>query len=378
MITFRTRATGLLLLFAFVGVAEGQDDLARQKAKAIEQMRQVAKAIKQCPEQVTSSLETQCKVSKFFAGPPTNVEWDVLPSKTVRSPFQGIVEFTLPSRTQDSDSPNQSKKLHDECVASPLGSNPLEQAAIEEVQREMMREQAETKEGPEWRDEHYRYEFDVGSDAPELVKMLWVAKDRKNNTVTRVATPAVIDECWVEAAKSVNTPAQRVAASSSTETRDGLEAANLHVKPWNRTAIRAEFVELAASDRKDRIKLWYTLTNATDADYRIQNMSGITTAVSAHGKTDFLYAFNQGMISLEMPLIIPANRKIRAMLTVALQTDKSVPSDASDATVRIYKNDVMSFLRSKYSKMQGFVLMDEGTRYEIDFPAGAWSETEER
>ena len=30
-------------------------------------------------------------------------------------------------------------------------------------------------------------------------------------------------------------------------------------------------------------------------------MSGITTAVSAHGKTDFLYAFNQGMISLEMP-----------------------------------------------------------------------------
>jgi hypothetical protein len=154
--------------------------------------------------------------------------------------------------------------------------------------------------------------------------------------------------------------------------RDAAAKAAAH--SWNKTAIRADFVELAASDRKDRIKLWYTLTNTTDADYRIQNMSGITTAVSAHGKTDFLYAFNEGMISLEMPLIIPANGKIRAMLTVALQTDKSVPDGASEAAMTIYKNDVMSFLRSKYSKMRGFVLMDEGTRYEIDFPAGAWSE----
>jgi hypothetical protein len=211
---------------------------------------------------------------------------------------------------------------------------------------------AETaKEGPEWRDEQYRYEYDVGSDAPELVKMLWVAKDRKENTVTRAVNRSE-HECWVKAAQSV--------------------------KRWNRTAIRAEFVELATSDKKDSIRFWYTLTNTTDADYRIENMGGITTAVSAHAATDFLYAFNQGMISLEMPLIIPAHRKIRVILTVALQTDKSVPDDASEAAVTMYKKDVMTFLRSKYSKMQGFILMDEGTRYELDFPAGAWSETVER
>ena len=326
------------------------------KQKAIEQMRQVANAIKQCPEQMT--YQSERGVNKSYAGPPTNVEWDVIPSTTVRSPFQGVIEFTLPSRW-----------------APPLcsrPSNPLEEQACQDAIAET------AKEGPEWRDEHYRYEFDVGSDAPELVKMLWVAKDRKNNALTQEATPPAIHECWVEAAKSVNAHAKSAAASSSSETGRGSSPANLHVKPWNRTAIRAEFVELAASDRKDRIKLWYTLTNTTDADYRIQNMSGITTAVSAHGKTDFLYAFNEGMISPEMPLIIPANGKIRAMLTVALQTEKSVPSDASDAMVTIYKNDVMSFLRSKYSKMQGFVLMDEGSSYEIDFPAGAWSETVER
>jgi hypothetical protein len=67
-------------------------------------------------------------------------------------------------------------------------------------------------------------------------------------------------------------------------------------------------------------------------------------------------------------LIIPARRKIRTLLAVAFRIDKSVPDDASEAAVTIYKKDVTAFLQSKYSKMQGFVLMDEGTRYEIDFP----------
>ncbi len=42
-------------------------------------MRQVANAIKQCPEQ----MKYQIKRDKLYAGPPTNVEWDVIPSKTV-------------------------------------------------------------------------------------------------------------------------------------------------------------------------------------------------------------------------------------------------------------------------------------------------------
>jgi hypothetical protein len=243
------------------------------------------------------------------------------------------VEFTLPSRTQESDPPNQSKKVHDNCAQTEAEMAAFETSTLADMAAET------AKEGPEWREGHYRYEFDLGTDAPELVKMSWVVKDRRNNWVTS-ATTGSEHECWVKAAQSV--------------------------KPWNRTAIRAEFVELATSDRKDTIRLWYTLTNTTDADYRLESMIGITTAAQAG--SDSLYAFNKGMISLETPLIVPAHRKIQALLTVALQTDKSAPNDASDITVTIYKKDVMTFRRSKYAKMQGFVLMDEGTRYEIDFP----------
>ena len=166
-----------------------------------------------------------------------------------------------------------------------------------------------------------------------------------------------------------------------TEQREA--AAKAAAQSWNRTAIRAEFVELATSDKKDSIRFWYTLTNTTGEDYRIENMSGITTAISMDGGTDYLYSFSMAgqeptLISLETPLIIPAHRKIRTILSVAFPMDKSVPDDASEAAVAIYKKDVMTFLRAKYSQMKGFVLMDEGTRYEIDFPAGAWSETVER
>jgi hypothetical protein len=103
-----------VLSVCFSGTGWGQED--RTKQEAIEQMRQVAKAMKQCSEQLTGSSSGDCYTLRLYAGPPTNLEWDVLPSKTVRSPFQGIVEFTLPTRTERIDPPNQSAKAHQKCA----------------------------------------------------------------------------------------------------------------------------------------------------------------------------------------------------------------------------------------------------------------------
>ena len=87
------------LLLRLSALAAAQDDHAKQKA--IDQTRRVAKSIKECAEQLTGNWQDECKVHKLYSGPPTNVEWDVVPSKTVRSPFQGIIEFTVPTRFQD-------------------------------------------------------------------------------------------------------------------------------------------------------------------------------------------------------------------------------------------------------------------------------------
>ncbi|MGA7794080.1 MAG: hypothetical protein WCA19_13660 [Candidatus Acidiferrales bacterium] len=174
-----------LLLFLIAGC--GQAD--RAKREAIVQMRDVANAIKQCPEQQVNSIQTVCHVYNSYTGPPTNLEWDVLPSKTVRSTFQGTLEFTLPHRLETLDPPNQSIKDHDNCV---LGSamNALKNG-----------DESHEPEGPKWREVRFRYEFDLG-DAPELVKSVFIAKDRSNNAVTS-PTEDSGRECWVIAARSI-------------------------------------------------------------------------------------------------------------------------------------------------------------------------------
>jgi hypothetical protein len=172
-------------LFSF---ATGQDDPAKQKA--IEQMRQVSNAIKQCPEEKVTH-EDECQVYRYFLGPPTNVEWDVLPSKTVRSPFQGIIEFSLPSRSEFIDKANLPKKIHQKC----LNRQALTASATAETMKEL----------PKWKEGHYRYEFDLGSGVPELIKMLWTVKDKDNNTTTSAASSDP-HACWVTAAKANNSP----------------------------------------------------------------------------------------------------------------------------------------------------------------------------
>lgn len=300
--------------------APGQDDAAKQKA--ISEMRRIANTIKQCPEEV--SYQNECKV--HYVGPPINVEWDVLPSKSVRSPFQGIVEFNLGER--ESDPANQSKAIHQKCVDMEYNIAMLGAPALAEAM----------KRGPiKVRHYHYRYEFDLGSDAPELVKMLLVEDETKET----VAASRGEHTCWVKAARSI--------------------------KPWNSTAIRAEFVELATSHEKGTINFWYTLTNTTDTDYRIDRLDEVTTAGWTEG--DSLYAFNQG-ISFEVPLIIAAHRKIEAMFHFlpAIPFHLRVPDDASDTAVATYKTNLMNFLRSEYAHLKGFAVLDERTRYEIDFP----------
>lgn len=179
----------IVALFLLGGLVAGQDDPAKQKA--MDQMRQIANAIKQCPVQKTLiSPKDPCQVSTYYIGPPTNVEWDVLPSKTVRSPFQGILEFALPIYSTYIDRTDLSAKDHQKCVdkaarLAKMGLQPLPE---------------KTPMGERWR----RYEFDLGPGAPELIKMLEVSKDKDNNTVTSVA-PDDANVCWVTAAKADNT-----------------------------------------------------------------------------------------------------------------------------------------------------------------------------
>ncbi len=153
----------LMLLFLY-GLSCAQNTA---RDTAVEQMRRVAATMKACPEETTSQTE----YAIFHIGPPTNLEWDVQESKSVRSPFQGIVKFNLPERIEESDKAKHSKKLHDQYMEATM----LPLAYPKNV--------------------YYQYEFDLGNTNADLVRMVVV------NTQTKESRPATREgRCWEKAA----------------------------------------------------------------------------------------------------------------------------------------------------------------------------------
>jgi S1-C subfamily serine protease len=134
-----------------------------------------------------------------------------------------------------------------------------------------------------------------------------------------------------------------------------IEAVSTTERRWNRTAIRAEFVELATSNERTTVNFWYALTNTTDADYRIDSLDEVTTAgLIGDGS---LYGFNQGL-SFEVPLIIPAHRQTNAILHFipSIGLNLSIPDAAPATAVKRYKK--------KCNEFSPFVLLHvDGFRY---------------
>lgn len=180
----------IVTVFLLPGTLARQEQDESVKKRAVEQIREIANSIKQCPEQ-GNNFEDDCQIHYFYVGPPTNLEWDVLPSKTVRSPFQGVIEFTLPTRSKDIDKTNLPKKQQQKCAAMAAANASIQADVLANLM----------KQGPQPQG-HYRYEFDVGSNAPELVKILWVVKDKDGKETTSAVTydPQL---CWMAKAKSV-------------------------------------------------------------------------------------------------------------------------------------------------------------------------------
>jgi len=88
--------TFLSLLWPAPGFC-GDDDA---KQRAAEQMRRIAKAIKECSMWADKPSPpppaNQCFGIEVEAGPPVNVVWNLQPSKTdVRAPYEGSLEFDL-------------------------------------------------------------------------------------------------------------------------------------------------------------------------------------------------------------------------------------------------------------------------------------------
>ena len=129
-----------LLICSLTTPAAGQ--VGPSQDRAVSQMREIVEAIRRCPE-TSGSLAEEGAITR--TEPPLILEWDVVPSDSLRAPFQGFVQFKVVTQLGETEEAKRSKELDHEYqffAGLTRGRNFVE----------------------------YRYEFAVGSEPPELEK----------------------------------------------------------------------------------------------------------------------------------------------------------------------------------------------------------------
>lgn len=143
---------------------------------AVFALRTIAIAVKECSRQMAFEMENTngpLARAQVFQGPPRNVLWDVTHNGSVRSPFTGYIEFSIPQQLSVPPDvmqkwSNEAADLYAKMVATP-------QPTLK-----------------------YRYEFDLGPDGLQLTRTLLRSEDQ---TEWKDA-PTKIETCWQRAAQS--------------------------------------------------------------------------------------------------------------------------------------------------------------------------------
>src|SRR5271157_5365020 len=155
---------GIILWASCSQSQQNNSEIDEQTKTRVKQLRAISNAIKACPREESPDTGN----GKHIYGPPSNVTWDVKPNPSIRAPYLGYIEFSVPRNF------SASKKYcaqHAEACALLLfqSSVPL------------------------------RFEFDLGPDGLELMKILAKNKDEDKEWSDINPNAAVlVDTCWLK------------------------------------------------------------------------------------------------------------------------------------------------------------------------------------
>jgi len=156
--------------------AQSRPQIDANSQPAVNALSAIARTIKECPRALSSEKKwgkAPAEIERWYVGPPQNVVWDVMPSSSVRTPYIGYIEFSLPETYWVPD------EVKDKFMRSDAGSS-AELAHLVDP-------------GPM----KYRYEFDLGPGGLDLTKML------KGRDPAQRVDDSPDATCWQNAARSV-------------------------------------------------------------------------------------------------------------------------------------------------------------------------------
>lgn len=140
-----------------------------------------------------------------------------------------------------------------------------------------------------------------------------------------------------------------------------------HGNGWNSQAIKGTFagVQVREIDPSDAVLVFfYDLDNQTDTDF--QMAPGSSLLIMGRLKSDGSLSADEP-ITLASPVFVPARNRTRIAVQVAHPFAWPQDTDAASG------DKFRGFLQSEVANLNGFVLFDQPTKYQIELP-GDWKD----
>lgn len=139
-------------------------------------------------------------------------------------------------------------------------------------------------------------------------------------------------------------------------------------KPWNTSAVKAEYDLAETEGDSNTIVVRYTLENTTEFDYRAYEGQDVMMSSKLKEQKSLLPTAN--LLKIDYPIFVPAKKRVDFKVHIAYPCpEKEKPEDDADQRKK-YHQAVEKYMEDKFGNLDGFDLLDETKRYEIIFPAG--------
>jgi hypothetical protein len=140
-------------------------------------------------------------------------------------------------------------------------------------------------------------------------------------------------------------------------------------KPWNESAITAKYESVDVTGEDKHIYFVYNLNNHTDTDFRLENNSQVHLGASLKRSSSISFS-DSDFLTADYPIYVPAKHNVRVKLTIKYPYTVPYDDKSSDDVKHDWETKLAIYLTKEISNLNGFVLMDENTRYQINLPNG--------
>lgn len=143
-------------------------------------------------------------------------------------------------------------------------------------------------------------------------------------------------------------------------------------RPWNTKAITATFDRLHLDPTNKTYQIAYIFKNNTNDDYSLSEQSekALTLNLEKQRSIAYLDGENSEFLTID-PVFIPAHQSAQVFVNLLQGSKVKYPgNDASSEEFEKFRVELKKELSKEAENINGFVLYDKGSKYQIIMPKG--------